>query len=461
MHSTYLNMVEYSVGFATTNITPPLHLGVRVGGYIRLHKVSKKVLDFLFARAICFRHPTDPSKSLLIITCDLVGFQYRIARIIRRIISRRTGMPMARIILHFTHSHSSPDTIGIFPNRLRNLLTFDVQYDVVRYIMHHVIRAGINAFEHAVPARIGYGTTKLPEPLFAILRRPPRELVNLPVRFLKITSPGGELTGIIVNYQAHPTQMPGYNADIHPEYPGLVAKALFKQYPALKYAAYVNGASGDVTIHGYKGGYRHAGESREDAMANAITTVESLGQRFADLIIEAIDDVKTEPVTSVDVRRRFLFPLIGRVRSIWNRLPLYKTLGGKSRMLLHEFRDAVRLAMFYKFYKLVNGRDLPMLNVVKNGRHAHHQTELFVARINDVYWFSSPGEPFIMYQDALAKLVPSGKFIFSQMNETCGYIYPWSFYVQGGYEKFFSFDALFGEYLVSTFKQTLAEIEHA
>jgi hypothetical protein len=272
---------------------------------------------------------------------------------------------------------------------------------------------------------------------------------------LKITSPDGELTGIIVNYQAHPTQMPGYNADIHPEYPGLVAKLLFARYPALKFAAYFNGASGDVTIHGYKGGYHHAGQSGEDALANATKTVELLGQRFADLVIAAIDDVTTEPVTSVEVRRRFIFPRIGRVRSVWNRLPLYKTLGGKSRMLLHEFRDAIRIGIFYDLYHLLNQRYLPMLNIVKNGRHAHHQTELFVARINDIYWFSSPGEPFIMYQEALAKLVPSGKYVFSQMNETCGYIYPWSFYVHGGYEKFFSFDALFGEYLLSTFRQTL------
>ena len=209
-----MNMDGFLIGFATTNITPPLELGVRVGGYIRLHKVSKKVLEFLFARATCFRHPTDPAKSLLVIACDLVGFQYRIARIIRRIISSRTGIPVSRIILHFTHSHSSPDTIGIFPNRLRNLLTFDVQYPVVRYIMHHVIRAGINSFKHAVPARIGYGITSPPEPPLAIRRRPPYELLQLPVRFLKITSPDGELTGIIVNYQAHPTQMPGYNFSI-------------------------------------------------------------------------------------------------------------------------------------------------------------------------------------------------------------------------------------------------------
>ncbi len=451
-------MRAYRIGFATTNITPPLDMHMKVGGYIRFHKVSEKVLDFLFARAICFRHPDDPARSLIIISVDLVGFQYRIARLARRAISRRTGVPVAHIILHFTHSHSSPDTIGIFPNRLANLLTFDVQYDVIRYIMHHMIRAGVNSFNDAKESMIGYGTTAVPEPFLAIRRREPFEPITVPVRFLKITDPDGKLTGIVVNYQAHPTQLPGNNANVHPEYPGMVAKALYNQYPNLQFAAYFNGASGDVTIHGYKGYYaarlnQHA--THDDAMAYAVKMVEDLGKRFADLVADAIDAVPVEPVTSLDVRRRFVFPRIGRVKSVWGRLKHYHSANDKARILLREFRDMLRVGLFHDFYKFINGRFLPMLNIKMNGRHTHHQTELFVARINDVYWFSSPGEPFITYQENIFNHVPSKKAIFSQMNETCGYIYPWNFYVQGGYEKFFSFDALFGKYLYSLFKDTL------
>jgi len=100
-----------------------------------------------------------------------------------------------------------------------------------------------------------------------------------------------------------------------------------------------------------------------------------------------------------------------------------------------------------------------MLNIITNGRRTYHQTELFVARINDIYWFSSPGEPFITYQENIFKHVPSDKHIFSQMNETCGYIYPWNFYVQGGYEKLFSFDALFGRYMYDLLKDTLKKMK--
>lgn len=454
-------MSAYLVGFATTNITPPLELGVRVGGYIRMHKVSEKVLDFLFARAICFRHPGDPAQGLIIISVDLVGFQYRIARLVRRAISRRTGVPVSRIILHFTHSHSSPDTIGIFPNKLANLLTFDVQYDVVRYIMRHMIRAGVNAFTDARPAKIGYGTTTAPDPFLAIRRRPPFEPITDPVRFIKITGEDGQLAGIIVNYQAHPTQLPGNNANMHPEYPGMVAKALYNHYPNLQFAAYFNGAAGDVTIHGYKGYYAaryHNHATHEEAMAHAIKVDEDLGKRLADLVITAIDAVPVEPVKVLDVRRRFFFARIGRAKSVLARMKHYRSLKDKGRILLRELRDVLRIGLFHDFYHMLNGRFLPMLNIRLNGRQTLHQTELFVARINDVYWFSSPGEPFITYQKNLFNHVPSGKAFFSQMNETCGYIFPWNFYVQGGYEKFFSFDALFGRYMYNLFKDTLKRL---
>jgi hypothetical protein len=445
-------MAEYLAGFSTVNITPPLSLGVRMGGYIRFHKVSRKVLDFLNARAVCFRHPTNPAESLLLISIDLVGFQYRLAKIIRQIISRHTGIPMARIILHFTHTHSSPDTIGIFFNHIHGLPKTDVQYPVVKSIMYFVIRAGTNAFKDATtPACIGFGTTAAPEPPIAYRRRPPYEKITTPVRFLKISDLHGNLLGVIMNYQAHPTQMPGQTATIHPEYPGSVAKALLASLPGLRFAAYFNGAAGDVTIYGYKADARTS--NQEEALAREVRTNEELGARFVDLVVPALDDVATKPLTSIDVQRTFIFPKVGRVKPIVGRLKLYRGISAKSHVLLTEFKDRLRLLVLYSLASKT------ILNIIRNGRTKHHQTEVIVARINDITWFSTPGEPFLDYQDKIFDRLPNGKGIFSQMNETCGYIFSWSSYVLGGYEKFFSFDALFGRYLLDSLVSTLGKLD--
>ncbi|MHA1684675.1 MAG: hypothetical protein ACTSUE_27300 [Promethearchaeota archaeon] len=452
---------QYLVGFSTTDITPPLDLDVRLGGYLRLHQTASKVLHPLKARTACFKHPMDAKESLIVMSCDLVGFQYRLGRIVRRIISRKTGVPSSRIILHFTHSHSTPDTIGIFPNRIRNLLTFDVQYPVVKHIMRGMIESGINAFKGAVtPVRIGYGITARVEPALSVQRRPPYRRIHEPIRFIKLTDNEGKLLGIIVNYQGHPTQLPSRNSDIHPEYPGMVAKGLHDAFPGLQFACYINGAAGDVSILGYKGylGKNMGAGPREEAMLRAMKKVEVLGNQFVTYVAGAIDAVKTSPLVSIKGRRRFIFPRIGRIRSIEPRIKYYKGLKGKVKLIMGELKNAIRIAIFHDLYKLVNGRTLPMLNTIKNSRQTLHQTELFVYKINDITWFSSPGEPFYMYQEHLFSKLPNGKGIFSQMSETCGYIYPWSFYVKGGYELFFSFDALFGEYLYNRFLETLESV---
>lgn len=404
-----------------------------------------------------------PEKSLLFMACDLVGFQYRLGKLVRKLISRGTGIPVSRIVLHFTHSHSTPDTIGIFPNRISNLLTFDVQYPVITHVMRKMIQSGMEAFENAtVEACIGYGTTTKIEPNLAIMRRPPYTKIHDPIRFVKIADPAGKLRGIIVNYQAHPTQLPQSNANIHPEYPGMICKGLLEKMDGLEFACYFNGAAGDVTIHGYKGyavKRKWEGLSHEKAMEYAIQVIEDLGDIFVQYVMDSVDDVPITPLASISGCRRFIFPRVGRIKSIWNRLPFYKTFKQKMKLLLGELKNALRISMFYDLYRFVNGRYLPMLNIVKNGRRTYHQTEIFVYRLNDIYWFSSPGEPFYKYQEALFRKVPSGKSIFSQMNETCGYIYPWSFYVKGGYETFFSFDALFGKYMHDQFANTLTRIQ--
>ncbi|MHA1794082.1 MAG: hypothetical protein ACTSVI_15680 [Promethearchaeota archaeon] len=450
-----MNNTTYFVGFCSEDITPPLELNVRLGGYIRFKKYAKKVLYPLKANAICFRNPEDVTKSLILISCDLVGFQYRLGKVVRKIISRQTQVPISRIILHFTHSHSSPDTIGIFPNTLSNLFTFDVQYPVVKHIMKKMIVAGSQAFKNArIRAKIGFGMTNTINPPLAIRRRPPFEMIHDPIRFIKVCDENEKIIAILVNYQAHPTQLPQKNSDIHPEYPGMVVKSLMEKFPTLKFTSYFNGASGDVTIRGYKGyafkRYRE-NATHDEAMKYALDLVESLGEKIASYVAAAIPQVKTEKVQEIRVVRKFVFPRIGRIKSIGERLKYYKSFRQRSRLFLKELENALRIGLLHDFYKFVNRRYLPMLNIIKNGRRVLHQTELFVIKINDITWFSSPGEPFFSYQKTLFDKIDNGKAFFSQMNETCGYIFPWSFYVKGGYEKFFSFDALFGHYMQDLF----------
>ena len=152
---------KHHIGFSIIDITPPLDLNVRLGGYLRFHKVAKKVLHPMKARAFCIKNESDLEKSVILISVDLVGGQYRWIRLVRKIISRRTGVPIANIILHFTHSHTTPDMIGIFPNKIGNFPRTDVQYPVLKHIMKYIIKSGVSSYQNANQQfKIGFGWTK-------------------------------------------------------------------------------------------------------------------------------------------------------------------------------------------------------------------------------------------------------------------------------------------------------------
>ena len=478
-------------GFATVDITPPLDLKVRLGGYLRFYKFAQKVLHPLKARALCIRNPQNNKDSVIIISNDLVGFQYRLARLVRKQISKDTGVPFANIMLHFTHSHSSPDGTGIFPNELSHFPRTDVQYPVMLYMMKKMVKAGKEAFKDAqTPIKIGFGeTAKLDRPI-SVRREPPYNVIDIPIRFLKITSMKDELLGVIVNYQGHPTQLPQVNSDISTEYPGQVAESLHKQIPSLKYASYFNGAIGDVSITGYKGYFHYKiekmmkdtgktwkelvvderkkirrelhkkGNMHEEAMKYALNQIETLGKDIATYVINALDSTPCEPLTILKSRRRYLFAKVGRIKSIRSRIKWYKGIKSKLFLLWYEFKQRLRIAALFYGYYLMNGRFLPMLNVKINNKQLLHQTEIQVFRFNDFYWFAAPGEPFLEYQEYLFKRTPNHKAFFSNMaNDTCGYIFPWSFYARGGYETTFSYDMQLGKEMVLMFENELKELK--
>jgi len=452
----------YRVGFSTVDITPPIGMNVRLGGYLRIWKTVKQVYEPLFARAICFRHPSDPSKSILIMSVDLVGFQYRMAKIARRVISNITGIPIAQIMMHFTHGHTSPDMIGIFPNSISHMVNTDVQYPVLRHILRQLVHAGKTAYTSAtVKCKIGFGVSKTPTKPFAVQRRPPYEQFLDPFRIIKITDEQNKILAVLVNYQGHPTQLPQSNSNIYPEYPGAIAKALSTKIPGLQYGAYFNGAIGDVSIAGYRG-YHHAintGKTHEDAMHFAIENIQKMGNDIVDYVIEALPQISTSPLTYIAASRRFLLPKVGRIRPIRDRMKFYHGLKSKLFLLWKEFKNALRVGALLYGYEIMNGRPLAMLNVRRTKMGTVHQTELYVFKLNDIIWFSSPGEPFSIYQKKLFAKVPQQKaFMNCMANDTCGYIFPWSFHVQEGYETSFSFDMLFGEYLYKTFSQELAKL---
>ena len=475
------------VGFSVEDITPPQHFNARLGGYLRFFKHATGVHHPLKARAICFKNDKNIENSMILISIDLLGAQYRMTKVVRRIISRKTKIPIKNIMLHFTHTHTGPDTVGIFPNKLNHFLNTDVEYPVFTYIFRRVIKAALDSVVDATRlCKIGFGET-ISETKLSRLREPPFGIIEAPIRFIKITNLEESKTiALLVNYQAHPTQLPQINTILSSEYPGQVAEYLMKTKPDLEFAAYFNGAIGNVSTSG-RGGYfwekytkyleeqnlvhselvknheeylkvlklvqrKKLGKCHEFGLDSAFKAVDEYAKAFGDFVLDAESDVKMEPITALYSSRKFMFQKIGRSKSLLPRLKHYNSLKDKHLIVLKELKNKIRMWLLADLYKLINGRSIPMLNIIKNGAHDYHQTEIQMFKINDINWLSAPGEPFYEYQDELLNKKLNGRGFFNSMgNDTCGYIFPWRFYVQGGYEVGFSFDMFFGRDLKSNF----------
>lgn len=97
-------MVDLVAGYGESVITPPMGVELCGYGYYRERR-AETVLDDLKARAVCV---SGGGTTLLLIACDLIGFDVATADAIRQTIADEQHVPVANVLLACTHTHSGP-----------------------------------------------------------------------------------------------------------------------------------------------------------------------------------------------------------------------------------------------------------------------------------------------------------------------------------------------------------------
>lgn len=95
-------MNQLQAGFARLDITPPL--GVRLSGYF-YERISTNVLDPLYVNAIAMK---DGDKTVLLMSCDLVGLYSSHKLGWDQAIADRAGLTIEQLFIHCTHTHTGP-----------------------------------------------------------------------------------------------------------------------------------------------------------------------------------------------------------------------------------------------------------------------------------------------------------------------------------------------------------------
>ncbi len=145
-------------GFARVDVTPAVP--VKLAGYgsalfsESACRWSTGVHDPLFAQAMAVEDRQ--GSAVILIVLDNVGTITNEIVEIQDGIARELGIEAKHVLVSSTHTHHGPDTIGLWgvilpPESGR-------QEDVIDGIVRGAIRAGVDAWNGKVPARLEYGT---------------------------------------------------------------------------------------------------------------------------------------------------------------------------------------------------------------------------------------------------------------------------------------------------------------
>lgn len=233
--------VGYRAGAASRTITPPDWMVRRywMAGYSP-DRYATAVHDPLVARALVIDDGRGP---VVVVTMDLLGLTSNDAETVQAAIAARVPALAGRILLHATHNHEGPDTVGLWGGR--GLLPF-LNPRPQDYIDYIALRAAA-AVEEAWTARrpVQVTAARIDNAVLADLfgdSRPPQ--VSDPAARLLIFADGDDVVATLVNWASHPEVLGPDNRAFTADYVPWVVAEIEEQLGGR--ALFVNGAIGGL-----------------------------------------------------------------------------------------------------------------------------------------------------------------------------------------------------------------------
>jgi hypothetical protein len=218
-------------GAARVEITP--EPGVALMGYGARQGVSTRVHDPISTRALALGAGSGPG--ILIAAADLCLMAPEQARSIRGRIASETGVPLERILLSCTHTHSAPDT------GLGELLRGRPEPPHVGPLFDGIVRAATQAHAARRPARLGWGRA---EARIGRNRRVEHGPIDPEILLLRVDEATGAPLATLYSYACHGTVLGHDNLEISADWAGVASARIEAERggPAL----FLLGAHADV-----------------------------------------------------------------------------------------------------------------------------------------------------------------------------------------------------------------------
>lgn len=282
-----------SAGAATSNITPPLGQLI-VGNWVPVP--ATHVHDELHARCLVL---DDGETRVAIVVADNVGIPRRVLDEAKRLTLQQSKIPVDRILISSTHTHSATTARG--SEREDPSEPLDAYQTFVARRIADGIQRAVNNLE---PAKVGWGSGTLPGEVFnrrwfmkpgphlnnpfggtdQVMMNPPVGSPDLmkpagptdpQIRFLSVYSDAGRPIALLANYSLH--YVGGVpNGHVSADYFGVFARQmavlLDVEHQSPPFVPMLsNGTSGNINNIDFRGGQKRLPEySRMELVANEV-----------------------------------------------------------------------------------------------------------------------------------------------------------------------------------------------
>jgi hypothetical protein len=213
------------------DITPGL--GVALMGYGARVGRATGVADRLHARALALED--GPSQGLIAVSADLCLLAPEQALEIRERIAGATGVPVARVLVACTHTHSAPET------GLSERIAGQPLPEWTPALFDGIAAAAVEAWQRREPARLGWARA---EARIGRNRRIADAPIDPAVDVLRVDAVSGRPVAVLFRHSCHGTVRGHENLEISADWPGAAANAIEAATGAV--APFLLGSHADV-----------------------------------------------------------------------------------------------------------------------------------------------------------------------------------------------------------------------
>ncbi|UCC18215.1 MAG: neutral/alkaline non-lysosomal ceramidase N-terminal domain-containing protein [Promethearchaeota archaeon] len=224
------------------------------------------VHDDIYARCLILEYG---GTSIVFVALDLIGFQIDQVDIVRTYVEYEYEIDADNIVIACTHTHSGPDTLGLWtpPYPLPG-----VNWPYMEYVRNQIIECIDQAYQNMQKAYLRFASASVPD-LMKNSRDEGRVYPDLEI--MKVTGRNGQTIATMINYAGHPEVLWSDNLEITSDYVGYLCDKVEEELGGV--AIFMNGALGgmitpDVEEHTFA-------KAQEIGYTLAEATINALGCR--------------------------------------------------------------------------------------------------------------------------------------------------------------------------------------